>query len=290
MRLAICLSWFLCGSVALAGEGWTKASNPHIPTVLSHFKAGDLPRAEAELRLARAPKGYTNTSVDLGQIAILEGMLAAVDANEEQARAAFRRALALDPQASLPDAATPFVRKIFNAVRAEPRAPSSSPASPRGAGTGLNIPAEFEQKFFAGKLEEAEAFLATAGARKDLSEVESGQVDMLQGIVKFFVQLQKKKATPENCASFANDLEAIEVRLAEETSLPEAMAAQVLSLRGVLLMSTGVLRAEAGDDGSAKGAFRKALEINRGAKLPAVASAKARRLFGEAKAAAGRKP
>lgn len=290
MKLAIGMMCFLSGSLALAADSWTKGQNPHIEAVRKHFKAGNLERADSELKLARDPK-YKNTSVDLGQIAILEGMLAAVDANEEQARAAFRLSLALDPQATLPDEATPYVRKIFAAVRAEPRASSPAAGSARGAGTGRNIPAEFEQKYFAGKLDAAEAFLNAAGAQSNLSQVESGQIDILKGLVTFFQKLQKKEVTPDQCGSFANDLEAAEVRLAEETGLSEAESAQFLAVRGVLLMVGGVLRVEAGDENNARASFRKALEINPRAKLPSVASAKARRLFNEAKAApAGRKP
>jgi len=294
VKLAICMTWLLAGTLALAaGAGESQAKNPRIPTILSLFKAGKLEQAEAELRLARAYEG--NTSVDLGQLSILDGMIAAVNADDEQARAAFRRALALDPQAALPEAATAHVRKLFEAVRAEPRAAAST-ARARASGSARNLPAEFEQQYSAGKLEDAEAFLNTAAAQSDLSQVESGQILVLQGLVEVLKKL-RAGAAPDKCRSYADDLEAVEARLAEETAtakLSEAESAQFLALRGSLLVVRGVLRVESGEQDRAKASFRKALEVNPRAKLPSLASAKARRLFNEIKAAVpaarGQKP
>jgi len=288
VKLAICMTWLLAGTLALAaGAGESQAKNPRIPTILSLFKAGKLEQAEAELRLARAYEG--NTSVDLGQLSILDGMIAAVNADDEQARAAFRRALALDPQAALPEAATAHIRKLFEAVRAEPRAAASTTARARASGSGAarNLPAEFEQQYSVGKLEDAEAFLNTAGAQSDLSQVESGQILVLKGLVEVLKKL-RAGAAPDRCRSYADDLEAVEARLAEETAtakLSEAESAQFLALRGSLLVVRGVLRVESGEQDRAKASFRKALEVNPRAKLPSLASAKARRLFNETKAA-----
>src|SRR5690242_16422514 len=111
MKLAIGMLCLLAGSLALAADAARpQAKNPHLPVIQKYLKGGDLDRAEAELRAARAWEG--NTSVDHGQISILQGMLSALSANDEEAKAAFRRALALDPQAKLPDVATDQVRKM----------------------------------------------------------------------------------------------------------------------------------------------------------------------------------
>lgn len=292
MKLAACMSWLLSGALALAASAAEparpQAKNPHLAVIQGYFKAGKLDQVESELRAAKA--WDQNKSVDLGRIAILEGMLSALSAEDEQARASFRRALALDPQATLPAEANAHVRKMFDAVRAEAR--SATPAgSPSGGGksSGRNLPAEFEQQIAKGDLKAAEKMLGEARAKGGLSDVESGQVLILQGMLENLKSLQEEKA-PEYYRSHADDLEASEARLGEDSAkvqLSDSDAAQFLSLRTSMLVGCGMLRMKAGDEKLARAAFRKALALDPRARLPAVATAKTRRAFEEAK---GQKP
>lgn len=292
MKSVICTMCVLAGAIAhAAGPAQTSARNPHLQTILGLFKAGKLDQAENELRLARAYEG--NTSADLGQLAILDGMLRAVSAEDEQARAAFRRALMLNPQATLPDVATARIRKMFDEIRVEARAvasnlrsTASSAAPSHGPGSTRNFPAEFERHCSAGKLDAARALLDAAGARKDLTVIESGQILVLQGLLVVFQTLQQG-AAPEVYRSLADDLEVVEAKMAEETAaarLTEAESAQFLALRGTLLLLRGMLRVESGEESRARASLRKALEINPRARLPPFASSRARRLLDETRA------
>jgi len=285
VKLAACMLCLLSGSLALAGE---LAKNPHLPVIQRYFKAGKLDQVESELRAAKEWKA--NTSVDWGQIAILEGMVFALSAEDEQARASFSRALALDPQATLPAEANARVRKMFDAVRAEGRsaAPAAAPAG-EGKSSGRNLPAEFEQQCAKGDLKSVEKILSAASAQ-GLSELESGQVLILRGMLENLKAIQEDKASPEYCRSHADDLEASEARLGEDSAkvrLSDSDAAQFLSLRTSMLVVCGMLRMKAGDEKLARAVFRKALALNPKARLPAIAPAKTRRAFEEAK---GQKP
>ena len=286
MKLAACMLWLLSGSLALAAPA--QAKNPHLAVIQGYFKAGKLDQVDKEIAAAKEWSG--NTSVDLGQIAILEGMLSALSAEDEQARASFRRALALDPQATLPAEANPHVRKMFDAIRAEVR--SAAPAGPPSGGgksSGRNIPAEFEQQCAKGDLKAVEKMLAAAGAQGGLSDVESGQVLILRGMLENLKALQEEKA-PEYYRSHADDLEASEARLGEDSAkvqLSDADAAQFTSLRTSMLVVCGMLRMKVGDDKLARAAFRKALALNPKARLLAAANAKAKRAFEESR---GQKP
>jgi hypothetical protein len=284
VKLAACMLCLLSGSLALAGE---LAKNPHLAAIQKYFNAGKLDQVESELRAAKEWKA--NTSVDWGRIAIFEGMVFALSAEDEQARGSFSRALALDPQATLPDGANARVRKMFDAVRAEAR--STAPAAPAGEGksSGRNLPAEFEQQCAKGDLKSVEKMLAAASAQ-GLSELESGQVLILRGMLENLKAIQEDKASPEYCRSHADDLEASEARLGEDSAkvkLSDSDAAQFLSLRTSMLAVCGMLRMKAGDEKLARAVFRKALALNPKARLPAIAPAKTRRAFEEAK---GQKP
>ncbi|HEY8211497.1 MAG TPA: hypothetical protein VIG99_28635 [Myxococcaceae bacterium] len=284
MKLAIGMLCVVFGSLALAGDApRPQARNPHLPVIQKHLKGGDLDRAEAELRAAQAWK--ENTSVDLGQISILQGILSTLSANDEEAKAAFRRALALDPQAQLPEAANEKVRAMFEQARADARSAVPEGTATKGQSSGRNLPAEMEQQWVKGDLKSAETLLEVAGAQPGLSDWESGQVNLLQAMQGNLRSLQEKKE-PAYYRSAADDLEASEARLGEETSqvqLPEAAAAQVLSLRTSMLVVCGMLRLQSGEEKRAVASFRKALALNPRARLPAVATAKMRRAFEEAK-------
>jgi hypothetical protein len=246
-----------------------------------------LDQAESELRAAKAWE--RNPSVDMGQIAGYEGMLSALSAEDEQARASFRRALALDPKDTLPAEANAQVREMIDAVRAEAR--SAAPAgSGGGRSTGRNLPAEFDQGCAKGDLKAVEDMLTAANAQGGLSDVESGQVLILRGMLENLKALKDDKASADYCRSHADDLEASEARLGEDSAkvqLSEAATAQFLSLRTSMLVVCGMLRMKAGDDKLARAAFKKALVLNPTAKLPAFAPAKTKSAFEESK---GRKP
>lgn len=284
MKIAIGMLCLLYGSLVLAADAARpQARNPHLPAIQKYLKGGDLDRAEAELRAARTWAG--NTSVDHGQISILQGMLSALSANDEEAKAAFRRALALDPQAQLPDVATDQVRKMFEQARAEARSAVPEGTATKGKSSGRNLPAELAQEWAKGDLKAAEALLKAAAAQPGLSDWESGQVSMLQGMLENLRSLELEKE-PAYYRSAADDLEAYEARLGEDTSkvhLPEAESAQVQSLRTSMLVVCGMLRMQSGEDKRAGATFRKALALNPRLRLPAIASAKARRAFEEAK-------
>jgi hypothetical protein len=161
-------------------------------------------------------------------------------------------------------------------------------AGDAGAPPPRNLPAEFEQLVADGKLPAAGALLDTAGAGKDLAEVESGQLSVLKGVL-VVLQSLPKGLPKETCRARADDLQSVEARLAEATAgaeLSGAESAQFLALRGLLLTVGGSLRVESGEEDRARASFRKALEINPRARLPGAASAAARRLFDEAKAPA----
>jgi hypothetical protein len=284
VKLAACMLCLLSGSIAYA-----QAKNPHLPAIQRYIKAGKLDQVESELRAAKTWE--QNKSVDLGQIAIYEGMLSALSAEDEQARASFRRALALDPQATLPAEANDKVRKMFDAVRAEVRsATPAGSATGGGKSSGRNLPAEFEDLLAKGDLKAVEKMLSAAGAQGGLSDVESGQVLILRGMLENLKAVQEDKAPPEYCRSHADDLEASEARLGEDSAkvqLSDADAAQFRSLRTSMLVVCGVLRMKGGDDKLARAAFRKALALNPRARLPTVANARTRRAFEESR---GQKP
>jgi hypothetical protein len=297
VKLVRCASWslLLAGGLALAADtGSMQAKNPRIPTILSHFKAGKLEAAESELNLARKWDG--NTSVDLGQLSILEGMIRAVSADDEQARACFRRALALDPNAQVPTAATARIVKIFDGVRAEVRAggaasaaatAGAAPASPRDPAVQTHdFVTRFEDQYAAGNLQAAGALLDAAGARKDMTELELGQIELLKAVLAVLRDLEKGGPLPQAYRSLADDFEAAEVKLAEAADgkkLGEMGAAQFLAFRSSLRMVCGVLRAEFGEADRARVSFRKALELNPKAKLPAMAPAGSKKLFNESR-------
>lgn len=73
--------------------------------------------AEAEVRAALA-SGELERS-ELAQAHLLAGVIAAARRDDSAARASFRKALSLDPRASLPALAGPHVAQAFDAARAE---------------------------------------------------------------------------------------------------------------------------------------------------------------------------
>jgi len=255
------------------------STNPHVSAGLSLFEQGLLQAADEQLRQALVFE--PNTPLDAVQLQILDGMLRAVSADDDLARAAFGRALALNAAVTLPSAATTRVRRVFEQARRELEARTSNRPA---------LASQISKLSTEGKLEGAEALLADAGARKGLTPVESGQLFVLKGLVTVLKGLQAAGPAEGDKAKAAQgsekQLQAVERQLASEAtaSLSEAESAQRLMLKGMVLLVKGLVKAESGDEAQAKAAFAQALELDPAAQIPAGATAKVQKLFETAKA------
>jgi len=136
----------LTAAPARAAEEGTAAprpQNPRVKKVLELYERGEIELTEKALRSAQADE--RNTSADREQLFLIEGMLRVVSAADDQARAAFGRALELNPQAQLPAAASARARKLFEQARQDHearRAAAKPPPPPTPSVPEVKKPAE----------------------------------------------------------------------------------------------------------------------------------------------------
>ena len=268
MSIALCLLLTTLGADAPASA----STNPHIAKGLGLFGDGLLQEADEALQAAFA--NPRNTPADAVNLQVLDGMLRAVSADDDLARAAFGRALQLDPAVVLPSSATSRVRRLFEQSKRE--------REQRNAGPSLA--SQVEKLSAEGKLDGAEALVAGA------SKSEAGQALVLKGLVLCLKGLQKAGPAEADKAKAAQGVEK-QLQVAEQqlatnaaSATSESESAQQLVLKGMLLMVKGLVKAEAGDETQAKAAFTQALELDPGAKLPATATPRAQKLFESVKA------
>lgn len=293
MKLATGACFWLYVSLAAAAPdaGTTcEAASSHLKTIESLLSGGHLQAAEPELQIAR--RASCSTPPYLVQLDILHGMFWAASADDEQTLAVFRRALALDLKAQLPEWATQRMRKLFEQARRdieqarrESEELSRLPPPSQGA-RSRPLVRESLVALVSGALSEetdlqrVKALLDKAEDRKD----EHAWRLLLQGMLKFLEHLQTgpgegdhgKQAFLEAARSHADDLKAVEVALSEDGTGDRP---QVLLLREMLLTAEGLLRLGCGEEVLARTAFQRALELNPEARLPAFARGDARRLF-----------
>ena len=220
------------------------------------------------------------------RLQILDGMVRAASAEDDLARSAFIRALQKDPGVQLPPAAAASsraVRRLFDQARREVEARATN--KPVLASQVSKLAVE-------GKLEGAEALVAEASTRKDLSKVESGQVFALKGLLLVLKGLQTAGPVDAERVKAAQNatkqLAAVEQQLASTSkeSLSESESAQQLVLKGMALMVKGLVKAETGDAAQAKAAFAEMLKLDPTAQVAPVAAPRAQKVFEEAKAEA----
>jgi tetratricopeptide (TPR) repeat protein len=279
MSIALCLLLPVLGATAPAAPTPAPASasgstNPHIAKGLGLFADGLLQEADEALQEAFA--NPRNTPADAVNLQVLDGMLRAVSADDDLARAAFGRALQLDPAVVLPPSATSRVRRLFEQAKRERELRTAGPS----------LASQVEKLSVEGKLDGAEALVAGA------SKAEAGQALVLKGLVLVLKGLQKAGPAEAEKAKAAQGVER-QLQVAEQqlasnaaAAASESESAQQLVLKGMLLMVKGLVKAEAGDEAQAKAIFAQALELDPGAKLPAIATPRAQKVFEEAKAAA----
>jgi len=271
MLVALCLQ-VVALMAAPAAAPAPAAANPHIPRGLSLFADGLLQEADDALQAAFAyPR---NTPADAVSLQVLDGMLRAVSADDDLARAAFGRALQLDPAAVLPPSATSRVRRLFEQAKRERELRTAGPS----------LASQVEKLSVEGKLDGAEALVAGA------SKSEAGQALVLKGLVLVLKGLQKAGPAEADKAKAAQGVEK-QLQVAEQqlasnaaSSTSESESAQQLVLKGMLLMVKGLVKAEAGDEAQAKAAFTQALELDPAARLPATATPRVQKLFESVKA------
>jgi hypothetical protein len=212
---------------------------------------------------------------------MVKGLVRAESGKEEQAKAAFAEALALDPEAKLPAMGAPRVQKLFEATKAS----TAAAAGPEPSA----LPERVARLYADGKLERAELVLAESGDRGELSKAESNQLFVLKGLLKVLKGLQAAASDEERAGvarSAAPQLKEVDERLASTADAPLAGqdATQRHLLEGLALVIKGLAQAEAGDEVQARDSFERGLALSPGVQLPAVAGPKARQLFEAARA------
>jgi len=266
------MSIALCLLLTTLAAGEPASTNPHLAKGLGLFADGLLQESDEALQAAFA--NPRNTPADAVNLQVLDGMLRAVSADDDLARAAFGRALQLDPAVVLPPSATSRVRRLFEQAKRERETRNAGPS----------LASQVEKLSAEGKLEGAEALVAGA------SKSEAGQALVLKGLVLCLKGLQKAGPAEADKAKAAQgvekQLQAAEQQLATNaaSATSESESAQQLVLKGMLLMVKGLVKAEAGDETQAKAAFTQALELDPAAKLPATATPPAQKLFESVKA------
>src|SRR5262245_19380489 len=111
-------------AAAAPDAGTPPSGSAHLAAGFGFFEQGLLDQAGEQLREAFASE--LATAADRVNLQVLDGMLRAVSADDDLARAAFGRALQLDPAVALPSSATTRVRRLFDQAKREREAKATA--------------------------------------------------------------------------------------------------------------------------------------------------------------------
>lgn len=120
MRLFVCIALALLGLPSLAASKAAPAEKPgvgkkYLDAAIKLYSAFEFERALSQLDKARAHSEGAEMDVT---IALYEGIVQLELGHDEQAEAAFKTALSLDPNANLPTRVSPKVQQLFDGLKA----------------------------------------------------------------------------------------------------------------------------------------------------------------------------